>query len=208
MTIRTGPSRYASGPVLRIRLAIILSAVLIYFLSFFLIHDFFGDITLAIAVLPVGLAGWLFGVSGGVIIGLAFVPANLLLLSVNAHDWSHTQFGLGSFLVIGVGAGFGLVRDFGTKWKLELALREHSERELTRRTRELATISSIAQALGQSAKIDDVLKVSLDSALGVLDVTRGGIYIVTDDGKNLKLAIQTGLDEQTAEALRILPVGV
>lgn len=189
------------------RLAVLLAAVLTYLFSFLLLQDLFGDIAAAVALIPVGLAGWLLGTTAGVILGLALFPANILLLSMDPHPWNHVQFAVGSVLIIGTGAGVGRISELASKWKDELAERDKTRRDLERRNRELAIFSAIAQALGQSLKINEILEVVLKKTLDILDITRGAIYLVSDDAKTVEMAVYVGIDQKTADALRILPMG-
>ncbi|MBN1234455.1 MAG: PAS domain S-box protein [Methanotrichaceae archaeon] len=58
--------------------ALVLAAVFAYMIAFLPIYSSIGDAAGAIYMLPVVIAGWLFGVRGGLLLGLLSIPVNVL----------------------------------------------------------------------------------------------------------------------------------
>ena len=68
---------------------------------------------------------------------------------------------------------------------------------LTRRNDDLALLNQTAGALTSSLDLDDILNKALASVLGYLEMDAGEIFLLDEDGRNLRLVIHRG---QAAEA--------
>src|SRR5262245_55416180 len=102
------------------RVLLVVGALLMYALLFVPIYHAVpaGPSLIALAAGPIVLAGWLLGFRGGLIVGLLFFPLNILLLNLaGEHRWEVLVLvgGLGSALLIGVGAGTGGVRELNRR---------------------------------------------------------------------------------------------
>jgi signal transduction histidine kinase len=69
-------------PAPHIRLAIVLAVVGIYMLLFIPAYAATGVIAASLSVIPIALAGWLFGRRGGALAGLISVPLHILLFTL------------------------------------------------------------------------------------------------------------------------------
>lgn len=75
-------------------------------------------------------------------------------------------------------------------------LRER-DRALTRRNDDLALLNQTAGVLTSSLDLDDILNKALGAVLGYLKMEAGEIFLLDEDGRNLRLVIHRG---QAAEA--------
>jgi len=92
----------------------VLAAVFAYMIAFLPIYTSIGDVAGAIYMLPAVAAGWLFGVRGGLLVGLLSIPVNILLYSqVMEIRFIH-------FLPIWPGHFAGIVVGGATGWLREL----------------------------------------------------------------------------------------
>ncbi|NJD18468.1 MAG: PAS domain S-box protein [Gemmatimonadetes bacterium] len=122
------------------RLALAAIPVAVYALAFTPLYRQGGTGVLGLALFPVVVLAWLFGVWGGLLAGVLSVPVNALLLNlVGEPGWAvvvRTAGGEGSALVLAIGCVIGLLRDLGvrldrsfTEWRrAERALRETEDR--------------------------------------------------------------------------------
>ncbi len=73
----------------RLRLALVLGITLLYALLFAPLHRLIGGGVSALSLLPVMVAGWSFGLRGGLLAGLLALPLSLGLFSlVGQTDWA------------------------------------------------------------------------------------------------------------------------
>lgn len=190
----------------RTRIAIVLAVAVAYGLAFLPLYRAIGDMAPALSMAPVALTAWFYGMRAGVVAGLLAVPLNVLLLTLAAPaGWDPIKLVVGSPLILAVGGVIGRIRDLGEHWRQALLEHAASKQALEQRNRELAILTGITQSLAYSVRLADVLKTALDKTLELFDIERGGIYLISDDGKYLELTAYTGLSEEAATALRILP---
>ncbi len=113
------------------RAALALGAWIGYVLAFIPLYRLvMGDMTLALAVLPVIFTAWLYGMRAGVLTGLLSFPLNLLLVTLIGGTLGEmmTWRGLiGSALILVLGLVMGRLRDQGERLKGELAERRQAE---------------------------------------------------------------------------------
>jgi hypothetical protein len=57
----------------------VLAVTFAYLIAYLPIYSSIGEVAGAIYMLPVVAAGWLFGVRGGLLFSLLFIPVNILL---------------------------------------------------------------------------------------------------------------------------------
>jgi len=113
------------------RAALALGAWVGYVLGFILLYRLvMGEMTLALAVLPVIFTAWLYGMRAGVLTGLLALPLNLLLVAMIRDtpgplmDWRGL---IGSALILVLGLVTGRMSDLGERVKGELADRRRAE---------------------------------------------------------------------------------
>jgi signal transduction histidine kinase/DNA-binding NarL/FixJ family response regulator len=83
----------------------------------------------------------------------------------------------------------------------------HLERRVADRTRELATLNAIAEVVGHSLNLEEILSDVLDQTLAMLEVESGGIYLIEPDGETMTLQVHQGLSEEFVEGVRRVRLG-
>jgi PAS domain S-box-containing protein len=107
-----------------------LGAWVAYVLVFILLYPVVGPTMAALAILPVVVMGWLFGLRTGSLAGLLSFPLNMLLMAVvTGTAWAMMNPGglFGSVLILLIGAMVGRLHDSGKQVKWELAERKWVE---------------------------------------------------------------------------------
>jgi nitrate/nitrite-specific signal transduction histidine kinase len=95
------------------------------------------------------------------------------------------------------------------------ALREsyrHLERKVADRTKELAALNAVAEVVGSTLNLNELLEAALDKTLEVMDVEAGGIYLLQQAGpspqkRTLNIASSRGLADEFVRAIDRLEVG-
>ncbi|HSW29607.1 MAG TPA: ATP-binding protein [Longimicrobiales bacterium] len=175
------------------RLALAAVPVVVYCLAFAPLYWQGGTGVLALALFPVVILAWLFGVWGGLLAGVLSVPLNGLLLTVVGEPgWvimARTGGGEGSALVLAVGCVIGLLRDLGvrvdrsfTEWRrAERALRDTEDRYriLFERSRDPMYITT---AEGRFLEANDaLLRLFGYGRAEILDVNAAELYVDAQD---------------------------
>jgi two-component system NtrC family sensor kinase len=75
---------------------------------------------------------------------------------------------------------------------LDVTERKHAEMEIRRRNRELLALNSIAELLGESGPLEDVLTRALQKVTELLVVDTGALYLLDEAGKILKRVAGVG----------------
>jgi GAF domain-containing protein len=75
------------------------------------------------------------------------------------------------------------------------------------RTKELATLNTIAAVVSQSLDLDEVLSDALDKTLQMMEIEAGGIYLLDEESEVLTVAIQRGFSPQFVAEIDRLKVG-
>ena len=101
------------------RVVFSLAAVGAYVLAFFPLYQLNGPGTAALATVPVVVLAWLWGLRGGVIVGVPTLPLNTLLFNlVGLEGWDailREGGGPGQVMAMFIGAGIGQLRDLGKR---------------------------------------------------------------------------------------------
>ncbi len=175
------------------RLALAAVPVVVYCLAFAPLYQQGGTAVLALALFPVVILAWLFGVWGGLLAGVLSVPLNGVLLTVVGEPgWAimaRTGGGEGSALVLAVGCVIGLLRDLGvrldrsfTEWRrAERALRDTEDRYriLFERSRDPMYITT---AEGRFMEANDALLRRFGYGRAeILDVNAADLYVDVQD---------------------------
>jgi PAS domain S-box-containing protein len=89
-------------------------------------------------------------------------------------------------------------------WGKQLGLAIHKvqlEWKLKKAREQLATLSEITSILGHPLKLDDMLQLVLEKILEMVELESGGIYLLDDNSRKLKLVASRGLPGFLLEAV-------
>ncbi len=182
MTAR-GVSRVAFGVLARRRRAITTLGVLLvlYAAAFLITEPTFGASAALLAILPVAIAGALFGPETGVVAALLAIAANFALWAGTDHPIGEPVIrvgtnGLGALALLGIGAGFGAMRLLRGRFD------PHGRR--------LGALAEVALALA-SGPTPDVLRLLAEGALEVVPGDAALLYAAVPTG-GLELVAATG----------------
>jgi PAS domain S-box-containing protein len=128
-----GKSMFKMKRMLGSRAALALAAWVAYALAFIPLHRLVGLTVVALAMLPVVVTGWLFGMRSGLLASLLIFPLNMLLttLVTGTHWYMMTPQALfGTVLILLIGGVVGWLHDLGEQVKRELGKRKRAEEEL------------------------------------------------------------------------------
>ncbi len=182
MTAR-GVSRVAFGALARRRRAIMTLGILLvaYAAAFLVAEPSFGAAAAILSIVPVAIAGALFGPETGVAAALLAVVTNLLLWSATDHAIGEPVIrvggnGLGALALVGIGGGFGAMRLLRGRFD------PHGRR--------LGAIAEVALALA-AGPTPDVLRLLAEGALEVVPGDAALLYAAVPTG-GLELVAATG----------------
>jgi PAS domain S-box-containing protein len=98
---------------LDMRVAVVALATAFYAITFLPLHAQLGPGVVSLAVVPVALAGWLFGLRAGLLAGALAFPANTVLLGVEEAELVRVVWGgaISGSAALMVGAVAGTLRD-------------------------------------------------------------------------------------------------
>lgn len=174
------------------RVVVVGLLVAAYALAFVALHPRIGDSVLALTVVPLLVAAWLFGLRGGVIAGIGLVALDIALVQLSgAHDGFRPNQIPRILVAIGLGALVGYVRDL----KLDL------ERRVAERTRELVENNARARELeARAAAADRMAQIGTLTA-GIGHQINNPLAAVLANLDEIARRIPPG-DPQLAEATR------
>jgi len=178
-----GVSRGAFGALARRRQAILTLAILLvaYAAAFLLAEPTFGAAAAILSILPVAIAGSLFGPETGVVAAVLAVIANLALWAGTDHAIGEPIIrvggnGLGALALVGIGGGFGAMRLLRGRFD------PHGRR--------LGAIAEVALALA-AGPTPDVLRLLAEGALEIVPGDAALLYAAVPTG-GLELVAATG----------------
>jgi hypothetical protein len=176
-------SRGAFGALARRRRAILTLAILLvaYAAAFLLAEPTFGAAAAILSIVPVAIAGSLFGPETGVVAALLAVVTNLILWTATDHAVGEPIIrvggnGLGALALVGIGGGFGAMRLLRGRFD------PHGRR--------LSAIAEVALALA-AGPTPDVLRLLAEGALEVVPGDAALLYAAVPTG-GLELVAATG----------------
>jgi hypothetical protein len=179
-----GVSRGALGILARRRRAIATLGVLLvaYAAAFLAAEPAFGAAAAILSIVPVAIAGALFGPELGVVAGLLAVVANFTLWTGTDHAIGEPIIrvggnGLGALALTGIGAGFGAMRVLRGRFD------PHGRR--------LGALAEVALALA-AGPTPDVLRLLAEGALEVVPGEAALLYATIPTG-GLELVAATGV---------------
>lgn len=177
-------SRGAFGVLARRRRAITTLGILLvlYAAAFLITEPTFGASAALLAIIPVAIAGALFGPEIGVVAALLAIAANFALWAGTDHAIGEPVIrvgtnGLGALALMGIGAGFGAMRLLRGRFD------PHGRR--------LGAIAEVALALA-AGPTPDVLRLLAEGALEVVPGDAALLYASVPTG-GLELVAATGV---------------
>ena len=118
----------------RLRVLLVLCSISLYLLAYQLLQTGLGNTTIILTILPVIVAGWLFGLWGGIFVGLiSFLPNSLLVTYVSGASWDEWAIHggwLGTIALIQIGAVTGWMNALIKKLKEDITERQRAEKAL------------------------------------------------------------------------------
>lgn len=177
-----GVSRAFGGLARRQCAIATLGILLVAYAGIFLVAESaFGASAAALSIVPVAIAGALFGPEIGVLAALLAVAANFALWTGTGHEMGEPVFrvganGLGALALMGIGAGFGAMRLVRGRFD------PHGRR--------LGALAEVALALA-AGPTPDVLRLLAEGALEVVPGDAALLYAVVPTG-GLELVAATG----------------
>jgi DNA-binding NarL/FixJ family response regulator len=177
-----GVSRAFGGLARRRRAIVTLAVLLVAYAAIFLVAESaFGAAAAVLSIVPVAIAGALFGPEIGVLAGLLAVAANFALWTGTGYEIGEPVFrvggnALGALALMGIGAGFGAMRLVRGRFD------PHGRR--------LGALAEVALALA-AGPTPDVLRLLAEGALEVVPGDAALLYAVVPTG-GLELVAATG----------------
>jgi len=176
-------SRGAFGVLARRRRAILIIAILLvaYAAAFLIAEPIFGASAAVLSIVPVAVAGALFGPEIGVVAAFLAVAANFALWAGTDHPIGEPVIrvggnGVGALVLMGIGAGFGAMRLMRGRFDT------HGRR--------LGALAEVALALA-AGPTPDVLRLLAEGALEVVPGDAALLYATVPTG-GLELVAATG----------------
>jgi nitrate/nitrite-specific signal transduction histidine kinase len=84
---------------------------------------------------------------------------------------------------------------------------DHLESQVANRTKELATLNTLAAVVSRSLNLDDILKDALDEALAIMGLSKGQAFLLDEDSQSLTLMAHRGLSDELVLHTTQLPLG-
>jgi len=84
---------------------------------------------------------------------------------------------------------------------------DHLEREVADRTKELATLNTLAAVVSRSLNLEEILNDALDEALGIMGMEKGQAFLLEEGTQNLILMAHRGLSDELVRYTARLPLG-
>ena len=170
------------------RVALALASWVAYVLVFIPLYRLVGPIVAALAMLPVVVMGWLFGMRVGLLAGLLTFPLNMLLtILVMGTGWDMmTPAGLfGSVLILLLGAMVGRLHDMGEWMKEELIKRKRAEARQAYHLQMERVLSQASSRFVDPQSLDQAINEMLRDIGTVLAVNRAYLFKIHSNGAKM-----------------------
>jgi len=161
------------------RATLVITVLVVYALAFFPAYSRMGFTAGALVFVPVVAAGWLWGVSGGLLTGLLSVPLNQWLYTQAGLSAREILFGRGgamaSVVVVITGVAVGRLCDLSRELR-----RAHDELEqkVRERAAELAETNESLQAdIAERKRVEEELKLSEERLRILFEFAPDGYYL-------------------------------
>ncbi|MFN3491641.1 MAG: GAF domain-containing protein, partial [Anaerolineales bacterium] len=151
----------------------------------------------ALSILPVGLAGWFFGSTIGIITAVVIVFLYFFILYVNDIPliaFADTDFILGGFVLILIGGALGWLSNYYNK-------QAERDIELKKQLEEADALSKISMVLSQAERVglSNILQLIVDSAKKLIPAAEQAVIHILDDQKEYLIAQAASGFQQAAE---------
>ncbi|OIO95477.1 MAG: hypothetical protein AUK03_05390 [Anaerolineae bacterium CG2_30_64_16] len=203
-------------PLLSGRMALVLGTWIAYALAFMPLYGLMGAgaMVSALAMLPVIVTAWFYGMWAGLFAGLLAFPLNVLLITLTGGSgWgmmSHSASLLGSFLLALVGMVVGRLRDLDERVKWELAERKRAEEKLREANLQLQAALSAKNEMIQNVShelrtplttISGYVELLGEAALGPVTAEQAqALEVMSRQAKQLYFMVNRLLTLQTIDA--------
>ena len=203
-------------PLLSGRIALVLGTWIAYALAFMPLYGLMGAgaMVSALAMLPVIVTAWFYGMWAGLFAGLLAFPLNVLLITLTGGSgWgmmSHSASLLGSFLLALVGMVVGRLRDLDERVKWELAERKRAEEKLREANLQLQAALSAKNEMIQNVShelrtplttISGYVELLGEAALGPVTAEQAqALEVMSRQAKQLYFMVNRLLTLQTIDA--------
>ncbi len=97
--------------------------------------------------------------------------------------------------------------ELANSFNIMASLLQNKAISMKKRTQELSALYKIAKNVSQSMDKDEMLRGTLDTVLGIMGATSGGIFLMEDDGKNMHLHVNRGISAKFAESIKTIKTG-
>ncbi|MDY6877119.1 MAG: cache domain-containing protein [Chloroflexota bacterium] len=84
---------------------------------------------------------------------------------------------------------------------------DHLEREVANRTKELATLNTLAAVVSRSLNLEEILNDALDEALEIMGMKKGQAFLLEEGTHRLILIAHRGLSDELVQYTTQLPLG-
>lgn len=145
------------GMGLLMRLILVLSVFAGYILVFFEVESSMGGVSAALSIVPVIVASWFFGLSGGLLSAILVFPLNIYLLNLTGQDgWGLMIRGMpGSVSLLIAGVIVGKLRDLRERLKLEIKQSQINTQKFVDRAVELEESQRILEEKTTNLKVQN-----------------------------------------------------
>ena len=84
---------------------------------------------------------------------------------------------------------------------------DHMERKVASRTKELATLNTLAAVVSRSLNLEEILNDALDEALEIMGMEKGQAFLLEEETQELVLIAHRGLSDELVRYTAQLPLG-
>jgi len=178
-----------------VRLAVVLTSSLLYVAAFFLLRTIMDEGATSLSIVPVCLAGWLFGLRGGLAGAGVTVLLNVALLQATGGiGWTLMQEGAATGIValFLIGPVVGIMSDLAERLQEELEERARTERALRKRTDQMEALHDISMRITSHLDLDALLQDVVEQGCQLLDVHAGSLHLFEEDDNRLHIAVSYG----------------